>query len=619
MLIALCLMLGGCAGYDDAARRKPKRQKFFGKFWGEDDEEDEEDEQGEYEDSHLKLSLIDSGYDVFSPAEGVSFDYRYGPSVLLNDDGSMEAYFSSPGDSSEELDWITYRHSDDGGKTWSDEKAVLSPTPQSKDYLSVCDPDVFYHKGYYYIGYTSTIDSTKQGIVNSVFLARSRKPDGPFEKWNGKDWGGDPEPIIYYDGTWNGWGAGEPSFVLLDDTIYVYSTLDAYTADNDAIKVTRVHTADITEYDWPAKLTLRGYAVVRTDTPVSDEESGEKYVRVKEGQTYKEEYVYSGSDSWDVAYVEEYDKFIAVCTNRRLTDDSCLLYYESNDGVYFERVSEINNNVYCGCHNAGIMTDGTGHINEGDDILIGYAYSGANNSEWGTWATRFVNAKLEIADTVDRSEEKLENLREPIEYSAIADEVWPIMIGSDSTVKTTYSDAASFNISYIWTDSYKGTHYADVSDIKFSDYDKDVIDIDDGVIIPESAGTTTVRIDYGGVSRLIRLNVLHSGESYGSLSSDEASPDSLLSFFSPTDGYIAPISSPYAQAIRPLIKYKDYILYEPSLDGMVKHGITFESENKAICDVRADGMIMPLSPGETMVKVSCSEGLSYRVKVEVAE
>ena len=74
MLIALCLMLGGCAGYDDAARRKPKRQKFFGKFWGEDDEEDEEDEQGEYEDSHLKLSLIDSGYDVFSPAEGVSFD-----------------------------------------------------------------------------------------------------------------------------------------------------------------------------------------------------------------------------------------------------------------------------------------------------------------------------------------------------------------------------------------------------------------------------------------------------------------------------------------------------------------------------------------------------------------
>ena len=158
-----------------------------------------------------------------------------------------------------------------------------------------------------------------------------------------------------------------------------------------------------------------------------------------------------------------------------------------------------------------------------------------------------------------------------------------------------------------------------MSDIKFSDYDKEVVDIDDGVISPESTGTTTVRIDYEGVSRLIRLNVLHSGESYGSLSSDEASPDSLLSFFSPTDGYIAPISSPYAQAIRPLIKYKDYILYEPSLDGMVKHGITFESENKAICDVRDDGMIIPLSPGETMIKVSCSEGLSYRVKVEVAE
>ena len=168
----------------------------------------------EYLDKSLKVTATDSGYDIFTPTEGTDWGYRYGPAILLNQDGSIDAWFASPGTKSgDEMDWFTYRHSDDGGKTWTDEKVVLYPTPGSLDYLSVCDPAVFYYEGYYYIGYTSTIDNTNGGLCNSTFLARSENPDGPFEKWNGNGWGGDPWPIIYYTGPGNGWGEGEPSFV----------------------------------------------------------------------------------------------------------------------------------------------------------------------------------------------------------------------------------------------------------------------------------------------------------------------------------------------------------------------------------------------------------------------
>ena len=47
-----------------------------------------------------------------------NFDYRYGPSIMLDGNGGIDAWFASPGDGKKEYDWITYRHSDDGGKTW---------------------------------------------------------------------------------------------------------------------------------------------------------------------------------------------------------------------------------------------------------------------------------------------------------------------------------------------------------------------------------------------------------------------------------------------------------------------------------------------------------------------
>lgn len=567
------------------------------------DEQQEEDEKEEsiYSDMHLKLSVAGEGYDVFTPGSEGGLSYRYGPSLLLEDDGSINAYFAAPGDSSDEYDWITYKHSDDGGATWSQEKVVLSPTPLSRDELSVCDPDVFFYDGYYYIGYTSTLDSTKQGIVNSVYLARSRYPDGPFLKWDGEGWGGDPVPIIYYDGTWNGWGAGEASFVIRDDKLFVYSTRDGYDANNERIKSTEVHTADIRNEDWPKDLEFAGYAVIRSDTDTESEEYTD--------------YVLEDSDSWDVAYVEQYEKFVALTTNRRFDNNSCLLYYESNDGIYFERVSELNTNVICGCHNCGIMSDGSGHIKPYDPVRIGYAYNGKGNSEWGKWATRIAPATIEITEEIDRSEEEASNLMLPITYKKWERGADPFFIVTDSNVKSMKEDGDGPYAAYAWIDNYRVSHIINASDVIFSGYDKDIVEIHNGVISPVSAGMTSVTIGYGGVSRQIRLRVF-SGEN--SISSD-ATDKGITEFISPVDEYNVSMSRPYAVAVRPLIKRRDYSIVEMSLDGIVANGVTFESLDESICTVRADGIITPLSPGNTQIRVTCRDDMSYMVKVSVVE
>ena len=119
---------------------------------------------------HIRLTLKDAGADVFTPRDDGQQDYRYSPSLLYNDDGGIDVWFASPGDGEDEYDWVTYRHSDDGGSTWTDEKVVLSPSPNTPDSLSICDPDVFFYGGYYYIGYTSTINKNEKGLCNSVFI-----------------------------------------------------------------------------------------------------------------------------------------------------------------------------------------------------------------------------------------------------------------------------------------------------------------------------------------------------------------------------------------------------------------------------------------------------------------
>ena len=304
----------------------------------------------------FSIQVEDEGGLIYSSAERGA--YRYGPSIMKNDDGSYAAWFSSPGNNYSQWDYITYYHSDDG-YNWYDEKVVLWPTAGSKDSCSVCDPGVIYFNNYYYLAYTSTNDANGGGANNSAFVARSEYPDGPFEKWNGESWGGDPEPIIAYEGDPTGWGIGEISFVIKDDDLFIYYTYFDLNGGS-----TRLAKADLVD-NWPS--TMRNKGIV----------------------------CYRGSqDSLDVAYDERLDTFFAVSIEFRMDESSRISLYESGDGKKFEFVDFAKTYVPDYSHNIGIAKDKNGFINTGEPIMVSYAY-GRN---WGRWSAIYQYVRIEGYD-----------------------------------------------------------------------------------------------------------------------------------------------------------------------------------------------------------------------------
>ena len=543
----------------------------------------------ELADKHVRLRLKDSGKDVFALWGSGRPDYRYGPSIMLNDDGSVDAWFASPGDGKKEYDWITYRHSDDGGNTWGNEKVVLAPTPGTADHKSVCDPDVFCYDGYYYMGYTGTVN--EDGLCNNVFLARSKNPDGPYEKWNGNGWGGDPVPVIYFEGVDIGWGVGEPSFVEVDGTLYLYNTLDSFSEKFGWVRATQIHTADLSDPMWPGKLAYQGISVFRNDS------------------TQESEYIYADSDSWDVVYLEESHKFIALTTNRRFKDDSCLLYYESDNGILFDRVSELNTDVITGCHNCGLMSRGDGHLKKEDNALIGYAYSGSGDSKWGVWATRFASVKIDYTDEIDRDEDGKDNLKQPIKIDESLLSREPIMLVTDRLVYTVSADEEPIVMNYYLMNTYRKKSVINSKEITIESYDHDMFRLsDENRLIPFHEGVSTVSVAYNGLRRDVRICVL-----------PEEYDDTHIKYFYPMcKRYDVSVNEPIILKIRPMAVFRDYDIEEMSGYHININNIKFRSSDTSVCTVKKDGTIHPVSPGTAVITVQ-GDDCKYTLDVYVSE
>ncbi len=292
-----------------------------------------------------KISIENDGDVMYNHNQNVG--YSYGPSIIKNENDSYDAWFSSPGNSGSQWDWISYRHSDDG-VYWTDPKIVLKPTSGSKDQCSVCDPGVIFFNDYYYLAYSSTDFYEGKGSNNSAFVARSKNPDGPFEKWNGDGWGGNPEPFIAYTDDNRGWGIGEVSFVIKNDDLYIYYTYyDIFSGYCELMK------ADLTD-NWPSTVKYRGKVCSRTT-----------------------------HDSIDVVYSEESETFFAVSIDCRMTSAAKLILLESKDGKEFTDEDYQKNGIQEFAHNVGIAKTKEGHIDSDDDILIGYAFG----ENWGKWST----------------------------------------------------------------------------------------------------------------------------------------------------------------------------------------------------------------------------------------
>lgn len=313
---------------------------------------------------YISISADTAGeYDIYKVPQSVASGYRYGPSFIVNEDGSIDAWFASSGSSTEQWDWIMYKHFD--GKSWSEEKCVLQPTPAGFDHYSCCDPGVIYLNGYYYLAYTSTMNYDQTD--NSLFVARSKNPDGPYEKWNGEGWGGfSPKPIVYFAEDSSLWGIGEPSMVEHNGALYIY-----YTESGSKGHSTAVAIADAADENWPLTMEFQGYALENTS-----------------------------SDAIDVKYSQKYNKFIAVASDQRMSAESYLVFYDSIDGLRF-RISDIcKKSTLAYCHNPGLSGDKRGNITEDMQCFVAYAYG----KEWGVWNTRIMPISISLSNRADLSE-----------------------------------------------------------------------------------------------------------------------------------------------------------------------------------------------------------------------
>ena len=247
-------------------------------------------------------------------------------------------------------DQIAYRRTADNGKTWTEDQMVLKPTEYTRDQFSVCDPGVVKANEYYYIGYTST--ENVKGIFNHAYIARSMSPAGPWDKWNGSSWGGNPQPIVTFTGDPNAWGAGEPCMIVRNGTIFFY-----YSWNGINTIETHVATANVNDEYWPAHLVYYGVAVNKTGI--------------------------DGADHCDIKYRSDLQKFYAIHAASRLTADSYIVLWESSNGITFNKIAEIRNNLKPYLHNYGWSADENGLIDPTKQQFLSYAY-GPN---WANWKT----------------------------------------------------------------------------------------------------------------------------------------------------------------------------------------------------------------------------------------
>ena len=414
------------------------------------------------ETKYVRISADDEGFDIWRPVKGRG-GYRYGPSMILNSDGSLDVWSAStgPGDL---IDLVNYSRWSKGFETRTKEVTAVKPTAEGYDRMWTCDPGAIKFGGYYYIGYTTTTDS--RGIKNDVCVARSRTPEGPFvEKWTGNGWGDEPAPLIAYTDDPSYWGAGEPSFVVLGDTLYIY-----YSWVNGNGTTTRVATADATDENWPATLRFHGECIPPKD----------------------------GGDSADVKYLDEYGRFVAVFTEKRFSDESYVAVWESFDGLSFRPSGFVKENTCKKLHNCGISGRADGHVAAGDPVYLSYAYAGADSEgSWGNWATRIHEVRLSLSDepALDASAET----NNDVVVTHRRAHLFPAEI---LTVKAEHQSYTISKSRHVWVMGFDADHvcFPILTGLRFDGYDDSVIKIVGSRIIPVSPGETRVRVHWHGFS-----------------------------------------------------------------------------------------------------------------------
>ena len=516
------------------------------------------------------LTLLDDGYDIYQLPGNGNGGWRYGPSYIYYGDGRVDAYFASGGDSGE-WDRITHRSSADDGKTWSAEKIVVYPTPGSMDHYSCCDPGAIYFNGYYYIGYTSTLNDG--GYCNNIFVARSVNPDGPFEKWNGSGWGGAPAPLIYFEQSYGYWGIGEPSFVELNGTLYIY-----YTYSTPMKAYLMLATADTNNENWPADLQYHGALMERP------------------------------TDSMDIKYVEDWAKFVGVAKA-----EDWIAVFESVDGKNFTLVDAVREHTCNAPFALGLSSRPNGHIRAAEDadhLRLLYAYG---DSGWAAWNTRIHTITLTQSDGNDLDAERAKPgsgigiTRETERYGW---EEWTMIRTEKDLYVMALGDKQSMK--FFLRDRYVNGKDISLrkSDVTVQDYDESVVTFEDGKMIAAGVGETSVTVCYKELKHVFRVTVVKTKSEKTSILENTAIAPAVGSFTI----YLGE-RSVYRPQIRVRITKGDGSVKELYVnDG--PNEVTYSGYDENIISVSEKGVITARAAGSTTVLVRYdSKTMKVRVKV----
>ena len=295
-----------------------------------------------------------TSYFNIANAQAENFGYAYGPSIIYTQ-GVYHAYFCSGGGLVTEWDDVRHETSTDL-INWSSPDKVIRPAAVER---AACDPSIVrYDTGdglYYYLFYSGNIANVQ--TVN--YVARSTSPSGPFLKYTDRNtWEAaptDPHVINWpfknaADGS-NVYGAGEPSLVVHNGTLYMW-----YTNSDESGKPNGVY------------LTTSRNAI-RWSEPV---------------------YTNINDVSVDVKFDPASGLFVMVEVTPQLSTSAQLLMRTSVDGIAWS-ASQTLCDSNCLPHyasNPGMSGDDQGQLLVGKPTLIGFGapYNlSSPNYVWGQW------------------------------------------------------------------------------------------------------------------------------------------------------------------------------------------------------------------------------------------
>lgn len=265
--------------------------------------------------------------------------------------------------------------------------------------------------------------------------------------------------MIEYNENPEWWGAGEPSFVLMGDKLYIYYSW------NTPDVTTRLAIADATDENWPATLQYMGECI-----PAKND-----------------------GDSADVKYSDEFGRFIAVFTEKRFSPDSYIAVWESFDGLHFRQSDIIKTNTAAYLHNCGISGRADGHIGVGDPVYVGYSY--ATRHEPG-WPARLHEVRLSLADAPTTDDTAEENVTMQVEKRRVR------AIPHVMTVKAEKQTYTISKPTQVWIMAFDtdGYTFPVLTGTRLYGYDRSVVRFIDGLMIPVSEGSTRVFLNWHGIT-----------------------------------------------------------------------------------------------------------------------